>query len=149
MPSLRSATRIARRLVIVGAIVGLLAGCLIDLGGAQLKAIRIMNADRTSHSLAALPTQADAQTKAQAWANRLASEDALYHSDIRAGINTRWCSLGENVGYGGSLDSIELAYMNSPHHRDNILNPGFNGVGVGVARRGSRVFSVQVFIKTC
>ena len=149
MPSLRRATRVARRLVIVGAIVGLLAGCLIDLGGAQRKAMRLVNGDRISYRLAALPTQSDAQTKAQAWANRLASENALYHSDIRDGINTRWCSLGENVGYGGSLDSIEVAYMNSPHHRDNILNPGFNGVGVGVARRGSRVFSVQVFIKTC
>jgi uncharacterized protein YkwD len=140
--------RIARRLAVVGAIVGLLAGCLL-LNDSQVQAKNLMNNDRTANGLRALPSQTDAQAKAQAWADRLARENALYHSDIRTGINTKWCSLGENIGYGGSLENIETAYMNSPHHRDNILNSTFNGVGVGVAHNGDRVFSVQEFIKTC
>jgi uncharacterized protein YkwD len=148
MTSLSPAIRIARRLTVVGAIVGLLAGCLL-LSDVQVQAKTLMNNDRTRNSLRALPSQADAQAKAQSWADKLARENALYHSDIRAGINTKWCSLGENVGYGGSLENIETAYMNSPHHRANILNSTFNGVGVGVARNGDRVFSVQEFITTC
>ena len=108
-----------------------------------------LNADRTANGRAALKSQADAQAKAQAWANRLASEGRMYHSTLRDGIRVRWCSLGENVGYGSSVASVERAYMNSPHHRANILNTKWNGVGVGYATRGARVYTVHVFIKTC
>ena len=58
-------------------------------------------------------------------------------------------SLGENVGYGPSIATIESAYMNSPGHRANILASKWNGVGTGYATNGDRVYTVQVFIKTC
>jgi len=61
----------------------------------------------------------------------------------------KWCSLGENVGYGPSVAAIEDAYMNSSGHRANILSTKWNGAGVGYATNGKRVFTVQVFIKTC
>ena len=108
-----------------------------------------LNRDRVANRRVALRTQAAAQAKAQAWANRLASEGRMYHSNLRDGINVKWCSLGENVGYGPSVASIERAYMKSPGHRANILNTKWNGVGVGYATRGSRVYTVHVFIKTC
>jgi len=108
-----------------------------------------LNLDRTNAGVRALRTQAEAQAKAQAWANRLASEGRIYHSTLTDGIRARWCSLGENVGYGPSVGAIDVAYMNSPHHRANILNPKWNGVGVGYATRGKQVYTVHVFIKTC
>ena len=108
-----------------------------------------LNNDRVANRRAPLRTQAAAQAKAQAWANRLAREGRMYHSNLRDGINVKWCSLGENVGYGSSVQGIERAYMKSPGHRANILNPKWNGVGVGHATRGSRIYTVHVFIKTC
>jgi uncharacterized protein YkwD len=91
----------------------------------------------------------DAQRKAQAWAERLASDGYLHHSSLSAGISVRWCSLGENVGSGPSVNAIEQAYMASPGHRANILATRWNGVGVGYAKRGSTIYTVHVFIKTC
>jgi len=108
-----------------------------------------LNADRTRNGLAGLRTQGDAQAKAQAWANQLARDGRIYHSTITDGIHTRWCSLGENVGYGPSVAVIDNAYMHSPHHRANILDRRWNGVGVGYAVRGKVVYTVHVFIKTC
>lgn len=108
-----------------------------------------LNKDRVANRRAALRSQSAAQAKAQAWANRLAREGRMYHSNLRDGINVKWCSLGENIGYGPSIQSIENAYMKSPVHRANIVNPKWNGVGVGHATRGSRVYTVHVFIKTC
>ncbi|MCU1499755.1 MAG: hypothetical protein JWM47_3708 [Acidimicrobiales bacterium] len=108
-----------------------------------------LNADRNANRLTTLPTNADAQAKAQAWANRLARENTLYHSKLSDGIRTRWCSLGENVGYGGTVASIQDAYMRSPGHRANVLGSKWNAVGVGYAKNGNRVFTVQVFIQTC
>jgi uncharacterized protein YkwD len=45
---------------------------------------------------------------------------------------TGWNSLGENVGAGGSVDSLHAAFMGSPAHKANIMHPGFNNVGTGV-----------------
>ena len=48
----------------------------------------------------------------------------------------RW-TYGENIAYGGGYygtpKAIVKAWMNSPGHRANILNPAFRDVGVGFA----------------
>ena len=131
-------------LVIV--VAALLSACL---GPAQSQVQRELNSDRVAHKLAALPINAEAQAKAQAWAQRLASERKLYHSHLPDGIRSKWCSLGENVGYGPSVPAIEDAYMASAGHRANILATKWTGVGVGYATSGTRVYTVHVFIKTC
>jgi uncharacterized protein YkwD len=140
-----------RRKLVAGAVglavaVGLLAGCL----NPQQESVRTaMTHDRHAHGLRQLPVQMDAQRKAQAWAERLANDGYLHHSSLPQGINVRWCSLGENVGMGASVNSIEQAYMASPGHRANILATRWNGVGVGYAKRGNTIYTVHVFIKTC
>lgn len=108
-----------------------------------------LNRDRVANRRVALRTQAAAQAKAQAWANRLASEGRMYHSNLRDGINVKWCSLGENVGYGPSVPAVQDAYMGSPGHRKNILASKWTHVGVGYAKNGNRVFTVQVFYRAC
>lgn len=144
-----SVPRPTRRVGVVAALVvalSLLGACLSpsqDLVRAE------MNADRSANGLRPLATQADAQAKAQAWAERLAREDRIFHSTLTDGIRVKWCSIGENVGFGPSVASIEDAYMNSPGHRANIVASKWNGVGVGYATNGNRVYTVQVFIQTC
>lgn len=133
-------------IVVLVAALSLLTACL---SSAQSEVLTELNADRKANRLSSLPTQADAQRKAQAWAEKLARENKLYHSTLSDGIKVRWCSLGENVGYGGSIAAIEDAYMRSAGHRANILSTKWNGVGVGYAKNGNRVYTVQVFIKTC
>ncbi len=142
-------SRIAR----VGALVVLVAtlsGCfLTSLTSAQDSGMNALNHDRTTHGFRALPGRSDAQQKAQAWAETLARGNALYHSTITNGIQSRWCALAENVGTGSTVASVEAAYMRSTHHRASILNSRYNGVGIGVVRVGSRVWVVQEFIQNC
>jgi uncharacterized protein YkwD len=142
---------INRRTVAVVALVAALSLLTACLQSTQSQVLSELNQDRTANKLHALPTQIDAQRKAQAWATKLASENKLYHSTLTDGISgkVKWCSIGENVGYGPNVPTIEDAYMNSPGHRANILNTKWNGAGVGYAVNGNRVFTVQVFIKTC
>ena len=146
--ALRTPTPTKRGLAITVLVVALslLTACLT---ASQSEVQAEMNADRRSNRLRELNIQADAQAKAQAWAEKLARENKLYHSTLSDGIRVRWCSIGENVGYGGSVAAIEDAYMASPGHKANILSTKWNGVGVGYARNGNRIFTVQVFIQTC
>lgn len=139
-----------RRLVFVAAAIAsvllLLTACL---NTGQQQVLNEMNADRRQSGRTMLNVQADAQSKAQAWATKLARENRIYHSTLSSGIRVRWCKLGENVGYGSSVAGIQNAYMASSGHRANILSTSWNGVGVGYARNGNRIFTVQVFIRTC
>jgi hypothetical protein len=91
----------------------LLTGCLRST---QSQVLSELNADRSAHRIRTLGTQADAQRKAQAWAEKLARENKLYHSTLSAGIGVKWCSLGENVGYAG-VPAIEDATWPRPATR--------------------------------
>jgi uncharacterized protein YkwD len=48
---------------------------------------------------------------------------------------TDWSMLGENVGEGGGVISLENAFMHSPEHRANILERQYRYIGVGVIRK--------------
>lgn len=134
----------------VVAVALLLTGCLTP---GQESVLNELNADRRVYGRSNLPIHDQAQAKAQAWAEKLASEGRLYHSNLQSGITARWCGLGENVGYGGSVAQIQDAYMASAGHRANVLNTTWNGVGVGYAigkvNGVSVIFTVHSFIQTC
>lgn len=122
----------------------------VVLTRAQAGAKNLINADRKANGRRVLVTNADAQAKAQAWANRLASENRLYHSRLADGIRGRWCFLGENVGFATNVRAVETAFLRSTRHRANILDPRFTAVGVGVATSaGGSTYVVQVFITPC
>lgn len=130
------------------ALVLLLAGCMSE---GQTAVQRELNADRTAHRLRALPTHPQLNAKAQAWAEKLARDGRLSHSNLSSGAPSCWRALGENVGYGASVAAVQDAYMSSSGHRSNILSTkhAWNYVGVGYAKAGSRVYTVQVFMVGC
>ena len=43
--------------------------------------------------------------------------------------------------------SAVSAWMNSPSHRENILNPNYTNLGVGVAVMGQEIRATQVFVR--
>lgn len=105
------------------------------------------NAARAAAGLPALSVAADLIANATAHSQRMADLNSLHHNpDLRTQI-TNWVSLGENVGYGGSVESIHNALMNSPSHRANILNSTFTQIGVGTQVSNGRIWVTQVFRK--
>ncbi|MFJ3908739.1 CAP domain-containing protein [Streptomyces vinaceus] len=49
-----------------------------------------------------------------------------------------WMTYGENVAYGYSTpEQVMTGWMNSPGHRENILNCAFKEIGVGLAQPNS------------
>jgi uncharacterized protein YkwD len=54
---------------------------------------------------------------------------------------------GENVALGDSVRSAHRHLMDDPPHRDAILNPKFNAVGVGAVWNGSVLFVTQDFAR--
>ena len=57
----------------------------------------------------------------------------------------RFSVISENVASAPSALMIEQAWMNSPHHRDNLLDPRVDSIGIRVITRGDRLFAVEDF----
>lgn len=65
----------------------------------------------------------------------MANTGQLVHStDLASYVGNRsWRILGENIGYGPSMEVLHDAFMDSPPHRRNALNRRYGRVGVGMA----------------
>ncbi|MDY7106597.1 MAG: CAP domain-containing protein [Actinomycetota bacterium] len=113
----------------------------------QLDALNLVNDTRTSAGLAPCAWDVDLQDRAQWWAEDLAARPRLEHSDLTTGVPRPWYRLGENVGYGPSIERIHVAYLDSPTHRENVLNPVWTNCAVGVAHNGPYTFTVQLFLE--
>jgi hypothetical protein len=57
----------------------------------------------------------------------------------------RFSVISENVAEAPSALLIEQAWMNSPHHRDNLLDPRVDSIGIRVISRGDRLYAVEDF----
>jgi hypothetical protein len=101
-----------------------------------------INALRVTKGLAALGNDTGLTGKARAWAQTMADQNTIWHSVLSDGVASDWQKLGENVGMGGSVGSLEIAFVNSPHHYENLVDPQFTTIGVGVVRGASGVLFV-------
>jgi uncharacterized protein YkwD len=105
-----------------------------------------VNQARGARGLRALSTDSSLAAVALAQARRMASRNTLYHNPNLANdvSNYRW--VGENVGYGPSLDAVQNAFMKSPSHKANIVDRSYTQVGIAAVRDGKgRTWVAQVF----
>lgn len=119
-----------------------------SLGAVAEATLCLLNGERADHGLAPLAVNEQLGTAASAFAQDLVAGSYFSHtgrdgSDVldrieRAGYieDDRGWRVGENLAWGtGALatpSSIMQAWMNSPGHRENILNPSYREIGIGV-----------------
>jgi uncharacterized protein YkwD len=119
-----------------------------SLGAVAETTLCLLNAERADHGLAPLAVNERLGAAASAFAQDLVAGSYFSHtgrdgSDVldrieRTGYiqpDREW-ALGENLAWGtGALatpGSIMQAWMNSPGHRENILNPSYREIGIGI-----------------
>jgi hypothetical protein len=56
--------------------------------------------------------------------------------------------VSENVGEAPSVIKMHELWMNSEHHRDNLLDPAVDAMGISVVARGRELYAVEDFAKT-
>lgn len=107
------------------------------------RVLELTNAERAKAGLAPLAASpCMSQQVAQPFAGTLATAGKLYHNDLalifsRCGGRTA----GENVAMGyRTPEQVVAAWMASPGHKANILNPSFTSLGLGAATDASGVF---------
>jgi uncharacterized protein YkwD len=64
---------------------------------------------------------------------------------LAATSDIRLDQIGENVALDGTVEGAEQHLLQSPPHRENLLNPAYNVAGFAVVREGTRLYVVQDF----
>ncbi|HUF32351.1 MAG TPA: CAP domain-containing protein [Acidimicrobiales bacterium] len=104
------------------------------------------NQERTARGLISLAVADDLRVVARRHAQRMVDRDELYHNPNLGSEVEGWDVVAENVGVGSEIQGIHDAFMASPTHRDVILRPDLEEVGVGVVRTDDgRIWVVEVF----
>jgi uncharacterized protein YkwD len=106
-----------------------------------------LNSVRSSHDLGAVELDPELSRVARVHTRAMVRGNRLVHSTTAQLTTrvTRWVSLAENIGVGGTVDSLHTAFMNSDTHRTNILGSMYNHVGVGTFQDGNRLWVTVIF----
>lgn len=109
------------------------AGAAGALSADEQDYVNRANALRASLGLNPLTVDANLTDLSRAHAQVMAGSQSLHHTpDLIAGVTSRWAKLGENVGVGPNSPLVFAAFVNSPGHYANLVDPAFTHIGVGV-----------------
>jgi uncharacterized protein YkwD len=144
-------TRRTPRLVIVLALalatIGPMAASPAAAASDNERQLRSMvNDTRDQHDVRRLRMRRFLVQAARRHSQEMAATGVLEHSDDLAAVGEGrdWNIIGENIGYGPSVDLLHDAFLNSPPHRKNELNRVYRDVGVGMAQSADGRYWVTV-----
>ncbi len=129
--SLAAASLVAA-VVAGGAIVGLAPSALAS-GSDDAGFLAHLNGLRESHGLAPLALAGDLTALATEHSEQMSAKETIFHNPDLTSDVANWEVLGENVGMGGSVAAIDVAFDHSPEHYANEVNPAYTQVGIGTA----------------
>lgn len=107
--------------------------------------VQKINAERTHAGLQPVRLEYSIHQYSRYHAKRMIGEGRLWHDMDRYGrlVPRGTRMYAENVAFDHSLDEAHQRLMSSPVHRDNILNPRFNYVGIGIRQAPDGMFFVS------
>ena len=145
----------------LGGLLAILVSGLLLLGAASGSAVgdeklgprrhmlALTNSDRTYHDRSALSFAERLAAYAKSHSEAMAAKGYIFHStgdQLQEALEGyKWELGGENVGVGGSLESLEDAFMASEPHRKNILRRLYDHAAVGIARADDRIWVTVIF----
>jgi uncharacterized protein YkwD len=118
------------------------APVVLPLDVARARLLVYLNRQRVAAGVKLLHDSGKLDRSAQGYASHLAADGRFSHTDgsvldariAATGYRYHW--IGENLGLGQhSPWNVVHAWMGSPEHRANMLDPRFTDAGVGMAMR--------------
>lgn len=124
-----------------------------SLSAFKQEVIELVNQERAKENLSPLRYNAFLEKSAQAHSDDMQARDYFEHNtpegltaedrikahgyldEFEACACTKSYSVGENLAKGQTTPTEALdTWMHSPQHRDNILNPKFSEIGIGMSK---------------
>lgn len=107
-----------------------------------------LNKSRADAGLAPLKVDERLADAARKHSELMADKSELAHvlsgeaevADRLAATGLNFNRSGENVGYNSEFNGLHSNFMKSPPHRENILNPKYTLVGIGIVKDDEGVY---------
>jgi hypothetical protein len=142
-----------------------IAGLLLICGWAELPAhaqtasvaeqylFQAANAEREQRGLPALHWDKALNRAAYGHAQQMAARQSISHqyagepelAERGKSAGARFSVIAENVAEASTAVRIHDAWMNSPGHRANLLDPQVDSIGISVLQRNGQLYAVQDF----
>lgn len=114
------------------------------------------NAERAERGLQPLQWDETLHRAAQRHVGEMAARESISHRypgeldlpERGRAAGAKFTVIAENVAEAWSAPEIHDAWMRSPDHRANLLDPRVNSVGISVLRRGDQLYAVEDFDRT-
>jgi uncharacterized protein YkwD len=119
---------------------------------AERQLLDLANRARAEAGLAPLQSDEGLTKAARKHSALMASQKQLSHDlpgepglpqRLAAATSLHFSAEGENVGLAPNAAEVHRAFMNSPHHRDNLLDPDYNVAGFAVVRSGNMIYVTE------
>jgi uncharacterized protein YkwD len=117
----------------------------------EKKIASLINKARTQRDKKKLQVSAKLSELARKHSNAMANQnDPVKHSSTKqllSYMDKANCvaKIGENVGAASTALQMHQAFMDSPGHKENILETYWSKVGVGVKKSGGRLWTTELF----
>jgi hypothetical protein len=110
--------------------------------------IALTNQLRATKGLSQLTVSPEVTAVARRWAGQMAAAGAISHnSNLPNEVKLSWTKLGENVGVGPLVTNIQDAFIKSPTHYKNLVDPVWTHVGIGVVDSAGRIWVTVNFMQ--
>lgn len=133
---------------------GSVAGAQQEMSDAELRLVELVNGARLEAGVAPLQPHGALAAVARGHSDDMATNRFFSHvspttgdmSDRLAAAEIPYQRAGENIAFDVDVDTAHQAFMNSEHHRENVLNPDYTHIGVGAVASGDRLLVTQAFM---
>jgi hypothetical protein len=144
------ATSAAAAVVVVAGVAGVVAAPPAAAAGSYnpsmaAQFVSYINSAREQHGLRPYTVASDLTANADSHAMWMSDHNTMEDDQNVGNEVCCWESIGENSGEGPTVQALNTAFMDSPPHRANILDPSFTQVGVGVVVNGQTIWVAEVF----
>jgi uncharacterized protein YkwD len=114
----------------------------VTLNASEAGLVNYINGARRKAGLKHVIVTSGTTDVARRWARQMTKTKTLKHNpnfatQVRNSGSPKWTRVTENVGYASACNVKQLfdAYMKSPGHRKNILDPKVRYIGIGSVDR--------------
>lgn len=107
-----------------------------------------INSLRASKGLSQLQVSGDLVGVARRWTEQMQAAGQISHNpNLGSQVPGAWTKLGENVGVGYDVGGLMQAFIDSPAHYRNLVDPEWTHIGVGaIVEADGRIWTTHNFM---
>ncbi len=111
--------------------------------------VAMINETRAQQGVGPLVVHPELERVARGWTVKMkAAGDISHNPNLRYEVQANWRKLGENVGVGPDVKGLHDAFVKSPNHYRNLVDPAFDQVAVTIEYAGNVFYVTEQFMDT-